>query len=190
MKVTAFNATQQFITPFVTGCSWLLSWAMRYILCIDMLPASNLIHGHANTYMHVTVTVLIGAGSAKWIPASTRYLADHGSRVSDKVHCSVEWDQQEIGPRQQEFWAAGHQGTCGVYTGHQLVSLPRVFGLAITFKYILLNSLHVKFSLKKAIVFHVFQWLYIIVCCWFIKSFSAESFVFQVAVQKFKDQDI
>ena len=38
---------------------------MGCILCVDMLPASNLVCGHADTYMHVTVTVLIGAGSAK-----------------------------------------------------------------------------------------------------------------------------
>jgi len=97
-KLITFYATQQFITTFVRGCSWLLSWANGYISYTNMLAGSDLIQGHADIYMHVTVTVLIVAGFAKWIPASTRCLADHGSRVPDKVHCSVEWDQQEIRP--------------------------------------------------------------------------------------------
>jgi len=50
-KKTAFYATQQFITAFVRGCSWFLSRAMGCTLCMEVLPGSNFIHGHANIYV-------------------------------------------------------------------------------------------------------------------------------------------
>jgi hypothetical protein len=90
----------------------------NFLIPVSMFHGSNTgkeCTDNYDLYLYLKLVILTVVAVAKWISTSTGYLVVHGSWIPHEVHSSAKWDQQEIRPGEQDYWASGHQGTCGMY---------------------------------------------------------------------------